>query len=145
MESIYKQLGISDKVIKHTKPLPKIKYETVKSIIPDKEDYNFQMDLLDLPTTKEGYKKLLVMVDLATDEIDFEPIKNKESKTVLIAMKKIFERPYLNKPYASIRTDSGGEFKKMWISIYIMKVYYIRFHYQEDIDRPQMLRVLIDS
>ena len=112
MNSILKALDIDPKVLKHIAPTgKKVKFDKVKTSIPMKADYNFQMDYLELPTTKEGYNRLLVMVDLATDEVDFEPTKNKDSATTLKAMQNIFKRPYLNKPYASIRTDSGTEFQ----------------------------------
>ena len=68
-------------------------------------------DLLFLPQTDSGYRYLLVMVDLANDEFDIEEMRNKESATVLKAMKNIFRRGILKKPYASIRTDAGSEFK----------------------------------
>ena len=68
-------------------------------------------DILFLPKTSKGYLYLLAVVDLYTDEFDIEPIKNEKSDTVLKAMKKMFKRKYLNKPYASITTDSGGKFK----------------------------------
>ena len=112
MKAILKALDIDDKVMKHSSPsTKKIKFDKVKDSIPTKEDYNFQMDYLELPKTKQGFNRLLVMVDLATDEVDFEPTKNKDSKTTLKAMQAIFKRPFLNKPYASIRTDAGTEFQ----------------------------------
>ena len=89
----------------------KRKYNKVKDVIPHKEDFNFQADLLFLPTTKKGYKYLLNCVDLATDEFDTEPLKDKEPKSVLNALKTMFKRKHLNKPYASMRTDAGNEFK----------------------------------
>ena len=58
-----------------------------------------------------GYKCLLVIVDLASDKFDIEPIKNKDSSTVLNAMKKIYARGILKQPYSSLKTDSGTEFK----------------------------------
>ncbi len=69
------------------------------------------MDLLFLPTAKFGFKYLVVVVDNCSNEIDFEPIKDKNPITVLNAFKKIVERPFLDMPYASIRIDSGTEFK----------------------------------
>jgi hypothetical protein len=51
------------------------------------------------------------MVDLATDEFDYEAMKYKDSDTVLKSMKNIFKRQILKKPYASISTDDGSEFK----------------------------------
>lgn len=67
-------------------------------------------DLLFLPETKAGFKYLLVVVDLASDAFDIEPLKNKESRTVLRALLAMFRRPYIHEPYSSIRTDAGTEF-----------------------------------
>ena len=95
-----------------TKPIKKEKtFTKVKDNIPLKADYNFMADILMLPTTKKGFKYLLVVVDLATDEFDIEPLKNKDPDTTLKAMKTMFKRSYIKEPYASIRTDGGAEFK----------------------------------
>ncbi len=89
---------------------PKV-FTAVKSQIPLKEHYNYMSDLLFLPTSKKGYKYLLVCVDLANDEFDIQPIKNKLPHTILKAFEIMFTRPYIKKPYSSIRTDNGTEFK----------------------------------
>lgn len=108
MKSIIQKLGLDET---YTKRPRNIKYDSVKENIPRKADLNFMADLLMLPTTKEGYKYLLVVVDLATDEFDIEPIKNKQPETVLQAMKNMFKREFIKEPYYSIRTDGGTEFK----------------------------------
>jgi hypothetical protein len=109
MENILKSLGVNEK---YSKPVKiKKEFSKVKDNIPLKADYNFMADLLELPETKKGFKYLLVVVDLATDEFDIEPITNNKSLTVVDAMKKMFNRRYIKKPYASIRTDGGAEFK----------------------------------
>lgn len=95
-----------------TKSHHKAIFDNVKSNIPPLQDYNFQADLLMLPKTKSGYRYLLVIVDLWSDEIDAKPLKSKEPKEVLQAMINIFKSAkYLKKPYATIRTDAGTEFK----------------------------------
>jgi hypothetical protein len=71
-------------------------------------------DILFLPTAKLGYKYLFVICDLASGGFDIGPIKDKESDTVLKAMKKCFTREYVKKPYASIKTDGGLEFKDVF-------------------------------
>ncbi len=86
-------------------------FNNIRNNVPQKEDYNMMADLLELPKTKNGYRYLLVIVDLFSREFDIEPLKNKEPKNVLDAMKKCFGRKHLNKTYASLRTDSGNEFK----------------------------------
>jgi hypothetical protein len=109
MNKILSELGVNEK---YTKPVKiKKEFSKVKDNIPLKADYNFMADLLELPKTKKGFIYLLVVVDLATDEFDIEPMTNNKSLTVVDAMKKIFKRKYLNKPYASIKTDGGPEFK----------------------------------
>ena len=111
MNDILKKIGVNEKLIKLTKVRRKEKVFTkVKDVVPPIEDLNFMTDLLILPTTKKGYKYLVVMVDLASDEFDIEPIKTKTPKETLKAVKKIFKRKWLNEP-KTIRTDGGNEFK----------------------------------
>lgn len=64
-----------------------------------------------LPTTSEGYKWLLAVMDLATNEFDIEPMKNKEAKTTLEAFKKMIKRKIIVLPKISLKTDGGSEFK----------------------------------
>lgn len=113
-EELMKDLGLAD-IDKYTKPIRKVKFDHVKNTTYPKEDYNFQADLLMLPLTKEGYKYLLVIVDLWSDEFDVRPLKTKESEEVLKATKEIIQSgKYLKKPFASIRTDGGTEFKSVF-------------------------------
>ena len=113
-----KKDNVKNKVLEHfgidnayTEVKRKVKYDKFKENTYPKQDYNFSMDLLFLPTAKFGFKYLVVIVDNWSNEIDFEPIKNKKPETVLKAYQKITKRPYLNEPYASIRIDAGTEFK----------------------------------
>jgi hypothetical protein len=93
MDKILKELKIDEK---YSKPVKiKKQFSKVKDNIPLKADYNFMADLLELPETKKG----------------FEPITNNKSLTVVDAMKRMFKRKHIKKPYASIRTDGGAEFK----------------------------------
>lgn len=109
MDKLLKDLNIDEK---YSKPIKKVRqYSKVKDNIPLLEDYNFMADLLMLPFTKEKYRYLLVMVDLATDEFDIEPIKEKKSEVILDAAQRMFKRKHISKPYASIKTDDGNEFK----------------------------------
>ena len=89
----------------------KYKFDTVKQNTFPRQDYNFMMDTLALPETKEGFKYLLTVVDLWSDECDFEPLKTLTASEALGAFKKIIKRPHLNLPKASIRSDNGVEFK----------------------------------
>ena len=87
------------------------KFNKVKDNIPHIKYYNYMCDLLYLPEDVEKYKYLLVCVDLATNKFDVEPLTERTSKAVLEAFKNMFEREYIKKPYASVRTDAGTEFQ----------------------------------
>ena len=100
----------------YTKLHNKVKYDNVKANIPPLEDYNFQADLLMLPETSKGFKYLLVVVDLWSDEFDCEPLKTKEPTNVLKGLQRIFKGKYLKKPYATLGTDGGTEFKGVFHS-----------------------------
>ena len=75
-----------------------------------------QADLLFLPND-DGYRYLLVVVDIATRLCDAEPIKNKEAATVRDAMKKIFKRKVLKMPLR-LEVDPGNEFKGAFKTFY---------------------------
>lgn len=110
MKAILEKLKI-DETFTKTKSIKQKQFNHIKNNIPLVEDYNFMADLIEFPLTKKKNKFLLSVVDLATDEFDIEPLKTKTPKEVLDAFKKMFEREHIKKPYASIRTDNGNEFK----------------------------------
>ena len=68
-----------------------------------------QADLLFLPND-DGYRYLLVVVDIATRKVDAEPLKTKEAIEVKKAMEKIYKRKTLKKPLR-LEVDSGLEFE----------------------------------
>jgi hypothetical protein len=107
--ALFDQLNI-DETYTNPKGQKRVKYDKVKDLIVPKQDYAFQADLLMLPKTKKDYRYLLVIVDLWSDEVDAQELKTKQPQEVLQAMKTIFKRPHLNKPFY-IRTDAGTEFK----------------------------------
>lgn len=92
------------------------KYNKVFYEIPHFPDFNLMADLIEFPTTPDGYKYLFTIVDLYTLEFDMEPVKTKDSSSVLDAMLKCFNRKpnYIGKPFASINTDGGSEFKSVY-------------------------------
>lgn len=108
MRALIKNLGIDERF---TRPIKKAPNDSVKANTFPKEGYNYMADLLYLPETKEKYKYLLTMVDLWSNEVDFEPMKDREAKDAIHAMENIFKRKYLKKPLATIRTDNGPEFR----------------------------------
>jgi hypothetical protein len=102
-----------DETFTKTKRRKQSEYNHVKDNIPMKANQNMMADILFLPNDN-GYKYLLVVVDLATDKFDMEPLKTKKAFEVLLAMKRMFERPYIERPEASIKTDDGNEFKEVF-------------------------------
>jgi IS30 family transposase len=108
-KQLEKDLGIDKtftKIRKKQKVFNSIKLETNPN-----PNYNDMVDLLHLPTTSKGYKYLLVVVDLANNHFDMQELKSKSSSETLDALKTIFKRKYIKKPYASITSDGGTEFK----------------------------------
>lgn len=115
-------MGITGKQKELTKAIRKPKnYNKVKDNVLLKDNVNFMADLLFLPTTKKGFRYAFVIVDLASDEFDIEPLKNKTASDIVKAIFTISDRPYIQiRPDTgqSIRTDSGSEFKgslKLWM------------------------------
>ena len=89
MKKIIEKLNIDEKFTK-TKKKPKT-YTHIKDNIPLKADYNLMADLLFLPQT-EGYKYLLVVVDLATDEFDMEPLKRIFQSSLATTMSESYQK-----------------------------------------------------
>ena len=88
-------------------------YDRVKDNVPNIEGLNFNADLLYMPKTKNKELYLLVITDLASKAFDIEPLKKKDSKSVLEAFNNILKRNNVDitkKHTISIRTDSGKEF-----------------------------------
>ena len=115
-KNLLRELNIDDKTTKRVnKPES---FNHVKDI-PLIENANMMCDLLFLPTAKFGYKYLFVIVDLATNLFDMEPIKAKTPETCLKAMKKCFERGIIKQPEYSLKTDVGSEWKSIcWKWLY---------------------------
>ena len=73
------------------------------------ENATHQADILFLPDD-DGFKYLLVVVDIATRKTDAQPLKSKDSDAVLKAIQKIYKRKILKLP-KRIEVDAGKEFK----------------------------------
>ena len=109
MDNLLNTLDINETF---TKPVAKIKiFNKVKQNIPLVKYFNYEADLLHLPKTKDGYQYLFTVVDIATNEFDVVKTKNKTPKEMLDGLLSMYKRKYIHKPYASIRTDNGTEFK----------------------------------
>ena len=108
-KDILKELKIDETFTKANK---KYKFDKVKENTFPMQDYNFMVDLITMPHTKQKYKHLLIVVDIWSDEFDIQALKTKTAKETLQAFQTIIKRPYLNMPKASVRSDNGTEFKK---------------------------------
>ena len=112
MNKIYEKLNISKEVQKATATVRKPVFDHIKDTTYPMGGYNFMADLLILPTEKFGYKYLLVIVDIWSGTFDMEPMKTKTAQATKQAFLNILKRKYINENnMASIRTDSGSEFK----------------------------------
>ena len=114
MNELKNLLNISEKQQQETKIRKPKYYNKVKDNTLLVEDKNFMADLLHLPTTKQGYKYLFVVVDLATDEFDYEPLKTKVPYELVDAVVEINKRNFIKVKMndgVSLRTDDGTEFK----------------------------------
>ena len=108
MQNILNKYNINEKYTKYKQSKT---FTKIHDNIPHNKNLNFMIDLIHMPTTSNDYKYLVVCVDLFTKQFDIEPLKNKESLTVLNAFKKMINRKYIKLPYYSIQSDNGGEFK----------------------------------
>ena len=76
MQQLMGKLNISET---YTKPI-KYKFPKVKNQVFSEAGYNYEADLLELPTTKQGYKSLLVIVDIYSNYFDIQPLKSKTAE-----------------------------------------------------------------
>jgi hypothetical protein len=76
----------------------------------NKDDVH-QADLLFMPNDN-GYKYILVVVDIFSRLCDAYPLKSKDANQVLKGFKEIFKRKILNIP-KRLEVDSGSEFKSV--------------------------------
>ena len=115
MNKLYKKVGISEKQLTLSQQQPKQRvYNSIYNNIIHEEGFNYMADLIMFPETKQGYKYLLVVVDLYTNGFDIEPLKNKSAETTLKAYQQMLKRNFIEMPQGTMRTDSGSEFKAMF-------------------------------
>lgn len=115
MNDLYKELGLlptsKNNMVSNLYRIPKKdKGVNAPKFQPIAEGQILQADLLFMPNDN-GYKYALVVVDSGSRHIDAEPLKDKESSTVLTAFKEIFKRGYVQRPAYRLEVDSGSEFK----------------------------------
>jgi len=94
MEKVLKKLNIKEIPFAKTPKKQKV-FNKVKLNAPPIANFNYEADILYLPTTKEKYKYLLVVCDIANNKFDIEPMKTKTSTANLEAFKNIIKRKIL--------------------------------------------------
>jgi len=121
-QNIIKEFNINHKLLKQLikppKRTPKYHSFNNKRVVFNQEH---QIDLLYLPND-QGYKYLLVVVDMATRYIDAQPLKKRDGPTILKGLKQIYSRKILNQP-RQIDIDSGSEFSDIKKYCLINKIY----------------------
>ena len=114
-KNILKELNIlgntneNSQLLNLTKTPPKEPKNITPHTTASKPFATEQADLLYLPDDN-GYKYLLVVVDIATRLTDAEPLKSRSSLVVRNALKKIFQRQIVKQP-KRIEVDAGSEFR----------------------------------
>ena len=66
-----------------------------------------QADLCQMPLDSKGFNYFLTVVDIATRNLDAEPIKSKSTEVVLKAFKRIYHRK-LQPPTVRLEVDDGN-------------------------------------
>lgn len=114
--NVIKSPNENNKVINLTEIPKKEKKNQMPTTLNGGTNLTHQADLLFLPND-DGYRYLLVAVDIGTRIIDAEPLKSKDSKVVRDALKKIYKRKIIKAPLR-LEVDDGtefkGDFKKHW-------------------------------
>ena len=109
MPKIKKDLTFVDKLL--TKPRRDKKNLTHYPTTQYEKDFIHQIDILFMPYDEHNKERYaLVCIDMSSRLIDAEPLKNKDSSSVVSGLKQIYKRKILNKPN-QIDTDAGSEFK----------------------------------
>lgn len=75
-------------------------------------------DVSNIAKHNDGYKFLLVLIDIFSRYLFIIPIKNKHHQSIADGLKSVFQRG--RKPN-TLRTDKGSEFKNRWVQTFLKK------------------------
>ncbi|CAJ0633668.1 11140_t:CDS:2 [Entrophospora sp. SA101] len=108
--------GVSPKLLKneehfnlHVRPKKEKCSEQPKAIVWEANAVQ-DSDLLELPMDPKGYLYSHIVIDVSTQDLDGNPLKSKDAKTVLDSFKSIYERGHVKLPTFRVNTDTGKEF-----------------------------------
>ena len=109
MSKLKKDLSYVDKLLK--KPIRDKDNLSHYPTTQYPKNFIHQIDILYMPYDEDNKERYaLVCIDMTSRMIDAEPLKNKDSSSVVSGIKQIYKRKILNKPN-QIDTDAGSEFK----------------------------------
>lgn len=94
----------------YKRPRKETKQETPNFDFVPRPNLLHQADILYMPNDK-GYKYVLVVVDVATREVEAQPLKDKSKDTILKALKTIYTQSQSLREPETLAVDSGTEFK----------------------------------
>ena len=115
MRSVIKDACITCSICQRNKTTSRVKMPPTIKIETTKPFQLVAMDLVSLPTTKDGYIGILVLVDHYTKWLAVAPIKNKRTKTIIEKLEhQLF--PGLVKLPTKVLTDNGPEFNSLEFS-----------------------------
>lgn len=75
-------------------------------------------DVSNISSHNDGYKFLLVLIDIFSRYLFIIPLRNKHHQNIIDGLKSVFQTE--RKPH-TLRTDKGSEFKNRWVKTYLKK------------------------
>ncbi|XP_056002795.1 uncharacterized protein LOC130049366 [Ostrea edulis] len=75
-------------------------------------------DVSNIASHNDGYKFLLVLIDIFSRYLFIVPLKNKSHQKIIDGLKSVFQKG--RKPH-TLRTDKGSEFKNRWVKTFLKR------------------------
>lgn len=101
------------KPIRKTFPRSKVIVNTIESMWDGDV-----ADVSNIASHNDGYKFLLVLIDIFSRYLFIVPLKNKHHQNIVDGLKLVFQKR--RKPN-TLRTDKGSEFKNRWVKAFLKK------------------------
>lgn len=117
----YKKLGLNPDAdnVRQMQPNQKRKQPMSHYMIPTANTM-VQADLTHW-NTDNGYKYLLVAIDVVSQKTDFEAIKSKDYTAIINGFNEIFKRQYIKPTFKYLYCDAGTEFNNKFLRDYFAK------------------------
>lgn len=75
-------------------------------------------DVSNIASHNDGYKFLLVLIDVFSRYLFIVPLKSKSHQNIIDSLKSVFKKG--RKPH-TLRTDKGSEFKNRWVKTFLKR------------------------